>query len=39
MAKLSRLADWLNEPERDTLAGCAGVLARLTEIAAAGDAS
>ena len=38
-AKLSRLADQLNEQERDALAGCAGVLARLTEIAAAGDAS
>jgi DNA-binding MarR family transcriptional regulator len=39
MAKLSRLAAQLNEQERDALAGCAGVLARLTEIAAAGDVS
>ncbi len=39
MAKLSRLAGQLNEQERHALAGCAGVLARLTEIAAAGDAS
>jgi DNA-binding MarR family transcriptional regulator len=39
MAKLSRLAAQLNEQERDALASCAGVLARLTEIAAAGDAS
>ncbi len=39
MATLSRLADQLNEQEREALAACAGVLARLTEIAAPGDAS
>ncbi|MCW2911213.1 MAG: MarR family transcriptional regulator [Actinomycetia bacterium] len=39
MARLARLADQLTEQERDVLAGWAGVLARLTEIAAAGDAS
>ncbi len=39
MAKLSRLADRLNDQERDVLAGCARVLARLTEIAAADDAT
>ena len=39
MAKLSRLVGQLNEQERDALAGYAGVLARLTEIAAAGDVS
>ena len=38
MARLSRLADQLNDQERDALAGYARVLARLTEIAAAGDA-
>lgn len=39
MARLSRLADRLNDQERDALAGCARVLARLTEIAAADDAA
>ena len=38
MANLSRLAGRLSDQERDALAGCARVLARLTEIAAAGDA-
>ena len=38
MARLSRLADQLNDQERNALAGYASVLARLTEIAAAGDA-
>ena len=37
MARLSRLADQLNHQERNALAGYARVLARLTEIAAAGD--
>ena len=36
MTRLSRLADQLNDQERDALAGYARVLARLTEIAVAG---
>jgi DNA-binding MarR family transcriptional regulator len=39
MARLSRLVDRLSDQEREVLAGCAGVLARLTEIAAAGGAN
>jgi DNA-binding MarR family transcriptional regulator len=33
-ARLARLAEQLDDRERETLAGCAAVLARLTEIAA-----
>jgi len=39
IARLARLADRLSDEERDVLGGCARVLARLTEIAAAGDAA
>jgi DNA-binding MarR family transcriptional regulator len=39
MARLSRLAGQLGDQERDALAGCARVLARLTEIATAGDST
>jgi DNA-binding MarR family transcriptional regulator len=38
MAQLARLAEQLDDRERDVLAGCAAVLARLTEIAS-GQAS
>ena len=37
IAKLSRLVDRLTQDERDVLAGSAGVLARLIEIAATDD--
>jgi DNA-binding MarR family transcriptional regulator len=37
MARLSRLADQLTDEERAALPAYARVLARLTEIAAAGD--
>jgi DNA-binding MarR family transcriptional regulator len=36
-AKLSRLVDRLDDQEREVLAGCAGVLVRLIEIAATDD--
>jgi DNA-binding MarR family transcriptional regulator len=37
IAKLTRLVDRLTQDERDVLAGSAGVLARLIEIAATDD--